>query len=208
MRFPLRLPLSLLVLILVSAISASPQGKLPTPADLEARVNELMRLGEVPGVSLALIEIGKIAWSHGFGVKNAQTKQAVDQNTVFEAASLTKATVAYAALKLVDQGKLDLDVPLAKYLPAPYVEDERAAAITARNVLSHTTGFPNWRPDGKPLVTFFPAGERFSYSGEGFVYLGLVMERITGKLLQTIVKEQTFDPLNMKDSSLVWEEPF
>jgi len=83
---------------------------------------------------------------------------------------LTKPVVAYAALKLADQGKLDLDAPLSRYLPAPYIDgDARLEQITARRVLSHNSGFPNWRPEGKPLVIHFTPGERFSYSGEGFV---------------------------------------
>lgn len=168
-----------------------------------------MALGEVPGFQVAVIEKSRIVWSRGFGVKNATTKEPVDEHTVFEAASLTKPVVAYAALKLVDQGKLDLDMPLSKYLPAPYIEkDERLNQITARRVLSHTTGFPNWRPEGKPLVIHFTPGERFSYSGEGFVYMGLVMERLTGMLLERVVARETLEPLGMKESSLVWEERF
>src|SRR4030095_1153264 len=128
------------------------------------------------------IRDGKIIWNHAFGVKNASTREPVDDNTVFEAASLSKPVMAYAALKLVDAGKLDLDKPLAQYLEKPYLEgDDRLNLITARRVLTHTTGFPNWRQQGQPLKIVFPPGERFSYSGEGFVYLQKVIERLTGQ---------------------------
>ena len=108
-----------------------------------------MKDGYVPGLSIAVIRNGKLAWNHGFGVKNAETKEPVTEDIVFEAASLSKPVFAYAVLKLVDSGKLELDTPLVKYLNRPYIEnDDRVNLITARRVLTHTTGFPNWRPRG------------------------------------------------------------
>jgi hypothetical protein len=94
----------------------------------------------------------------------------VDTQTVFEAASLSKPVVAHAALQLVDAGKLDLDEPLSQLVGPLVPNDPASAAITARHVLSHTTGLPNWRRNDAPLQTHFPPGSRFSYSGEGFVY--------------------------------------
>ena len=82
---------------------------------------------------------------------------------------MTKPVFAYAVLKLVDEGKLDLDTPLVKYLSGRYDvgDDPRLDQITARHVLSHRTGFPNWRPRGdKTLKIYFTPGDRFSYSGE------------------------------------------
>ncbi len=76
--------------------------------------------GDIPGLSIALIRDAEVAWSRGFGVKNVETKEAVDDNTVFEAASLSKPVFAYAVMKLVDSGRLDLDTPLTKYLPGKY----------------------------------------------------------------------------------------
>ena len=134
-----------------------------------------MKKSNVPGVSIALIQHGKTIWVHGFGVKEAGTSQPVTGETVFEAASLSKPVFAYGVLKLVDQGKLRLDVPLTIYLPKPYIPgDQRLAKITARIVLSHRTGFPNWR-DGDSLPLYFTPGERFSYSGEGYIYLQRVV---------------------------------
>jgi CubicO group peptidase (beta-lactamase class C family) len=84
-------------------------------------------------------------------------------------------------LKLVEQGKLGLDVPLTTYLPKPFIAaDERLAKITARIVLSHRSGFPNWPADDGSVSIYFTPGERFSYSGEGYVYLQRVVEQITG----------------------------
>jgi CubicO group peptidase (beta-lactamase class C family) len=134
---------------------------------LESEVPGLMKQGGVPGMSIALIRDGKTVWLRGFGVKDKKTGEPVETDTVFEAASLSKPVFTYGVLKLVDQGKLNLDTPLSSYLPKPYVPDERAGEITARLVLSHRTGFPNWRGSDGLLPIYFSPGERFSYSGEG-----------------------------------------
>src|SRR5580658_1850337 len=149
---------------------------------LERDVPELMKKDGVPGLAMAVIRGGKTTWVHGFGTKEATTGQPVTIETVFEAASLSKPVFAYGVLKLVEQGKLGLDVPLTTYLPKPYIPgDERLVKITARVVLSHRTGFPNWRGDDGLLPIYFTPGERFSYSGEGYVYLQRVVEQITAK---------------------------
>ncbi len=179
-------------------------------ARLETEIPRLMNEGTVPGLSLALIQNGKLAWHHGFGVKDSKTKEPVTDNTVFEAASLSKPVFAYAVLKLADAGKLDLDAPLNKYLPGNYDvgEDARLSQITARRVMSHTTGFPNWRRPGGPLTIFFTPGERFSYSGEGFVYLAKVVEQITGLAFNDFMKQTVFEPLGMKNSSYIWQSSY
>ncbi|MDX2039929.1 MAG: serine hydrolase domain-containing protein [Acidobacteriota bacterium] len=177
---------------------------------LIAAIPKLMEEGKVPGLSIALIQKGALVWHKGFGVKNAQTKEPVADNTVFEAASLSKPVFAYAVLKLVDEGKLDLDAPLTKYLPGNYDvgEDARINQITARHVLSHRPGFPNWRRQNNPLTIHFTPGERFSYSGEGFVYLSKVVEKITGEDFNNFMKRMVFVPLGMNDSSYVWQESY
>jgi CubicO group peptidase (beta-lactamase class C family) len=180
-----------------------------TIAALEKKIPELLKDGAVPGLSVALIRDGKTYWVHGFGVRNAKSGQPVVDETIFEAASLSKPVFAYGVLKLVDQGKLDLDTPLSKYLPKPYIEgDARLEKITARIVLSHRTGFPNWRGDGNSLTIHFTPGERFSYSGEGFVYLQKVVEQVTGKPLNAYMNEAVFVPLGMISSSYVWRPDY
>lgn len=180
-----------------------------TIADLEQQVPELLKQAAVPGMSLALIRDGKTYWLPAFGVRDAGSAQPVTDSTIFEAASLSKPVFAYGVLKLVDQGKLDLDQPLSKYLPKPYIDgDPRLDKITARYVLSHRTGFPNWRGDGDSLTIHFTPGERFSYSGEGFVYLQKVVEQVTGKSLNDYMTGAVFDPLHMTSSSYVWRPDF
>jgi CubicO group peptidase (beta-lactamase class C family) len=178
-------------------------------ARLEKSIPQLMSDGDVPGLSIALIRNSKVVWHRGFGVKNAATKEPVDDGTVFEAASLSKPVFAYAVLKLVDRGVLDLDTPLVKYLPGAYVEgDERLKLITARMVLTHTTGFPNWRPRGEPLKIHFTPGEKFSYSGEGFVYLQRVVEHLSGQRLEQLMRREVFGPLGMTSSSYLWLDSY
>ncbi len=184
--------------------------KLPdVVARLEDRLPQLMRESQVPGLAIALIRDGEVAWHHGFGVKNNQTKELVDDATVFEAASLSKPVFAYAVLRLVDQGKFDLDTPLNRYLPGNYDvgDDARLGKITARQVLSHMTGFPNWRSDDGLKIHFTP-GERFSYSGEGFVYLAKVIEHVTGEEFNDFMKRSVFDPLGMTSSSYIWRPDY
>ena len=179
-----------------------------TIAQLERDIPELMRKDGVPGLEIAVIREGRLTWVHGFGVKEVKSGQPVTAETVFEAASLGKPVFAYGVLKLVEQGKLGLDVPLTTYLAKAYVAgDERLGKITARIVLSHRTGFPNWR-DGDSLPIYFTPGERFSYSGEGYIYLQRVVEQITGKPLNEYMTEAVFKPLGMTSSSYVWKSEF
>lgn len=131
-------------------------------AQLEKSLPLLMKEADVPGLPIALVREGKLIWQRGFGVANAKTNEPVTDATVFEAASLSKPVFAYAVLKLVDAGKFDLDKPLNEYLPGNYDvgDDPRLSQITARRVLTHTTGFPNWR--NKELKIYLAPGTLFS----------------------------------------------
>lgn len=175
---------------------------------LEQRLPQLMKDAEVPGLAIALIRNGKPVWQHSFGVKNTKTNEPVTDATVFEAASLSKPVFAYAILKLVDAGKFDLDKPLNQYLPGNYDvgDDPRLSQITARRVLSHTTGFPNWR--NGPLKIYLDPGTRFSYSGEGFVYLAKTIEHLTGEKFNDFMQRVVFEPLGMTSSSYVWRDTY
>ncbi len=179
---------------------------------LETDIPVLLEKSDVPGMSIALIRDGRVVWSKGFGVSNGVTKKPVTNNTIFEAASLSKPVFAYAVLRLVDEGKLNLDTPLNKYLGNNYdvVGDDRINLITARHVLSHTSGFPNWRDaDGtKTLLIHFRPGEKWSYSGEGMVYLSRVVEKITGMRFEAFMQQYAFQPLGMTASSYIWRTRF
>lgn len=175
-----------------------------TIRNLEKLITESIKEYKVPGVSLAIIEGKKGIFSKVFGVKHSVNNDPIVNNTVFEAASLTKPVVAYAALKLYERKILDLDIPLGKYLGYQYLpEDPMSQHITARHILSHSCGFPNWRGKDQLKVKFTP-GEKFCYSGEGFVYLQKVIEHVTKQTLDEHIKENIFEPFEMDNSSLIW----
>lgn len=134
-------------------------------------------------------------------------------DSVFEAASLSKPVFAYAVLMLVQQGKMDLDAPVVKYLPKGYwhrfqphladsqadlVSDARLQAVTVRMALNHTSGLPNWA--GGPLDFDRKPGERWQYSGEGYVLLQRAVEAVTNEELDDFMKRQVFQPLGMTRS--------
>lgn len=184
---------------------------------LEQTIPQMMDSAEVQGLSLAVIEAGKIVWQRGFGVMSIATKAPVTTKTVFQAASLSKPVFAFAVLKLVEQGRFDLDKPLFDYLPQAEFEtaflkraldDERMRRLTARLVLSHSTGFPNWRNEDTSLRLNFEPGAHFNYSGEGFVLLQKTIEHMTRQPIQDFVHAQVFAPLKMSTSSYVWLDSY
>lgn len=212
-RWSRRLEFILFILVLSSSLFAVAQENAPANdpavAALKKDIPVLMKDADIPGLSVAVIRNGKTYWTQGFGVKNVTTGDPVTPETIFNAASLSKPVFAYGVLKLVDAGKLKLDEPLAPYLPKETTQgDPRFQQITARLVLTHRGGFPNWPRDGKPLTFFFNPGERFSYSGAGMVLLQKAVEKITGKPLNDYMQEAVFSPLGMKHSSYVWKPEF
>jgi CubicO group peptidase (beta-lactamase class C family) len=172
---------------------------------LVADMPGLMTRAHVPGVSLSLLQHRQPVWSAGFGRARKGSGQAIEHDTLFQAASLSKPVFAYAVLELVDQGVLELDRPLTQYLPDRFVDDDELLdRVTARHVLSHTAGWPNWRPRGEPLRREFAPGERFGYSGEGYVYLQRVVEHLTGEALAPLVQARVLEPLGVTRSSFAW----
>lgn len=150
-------------------------------SDLEKQIAQLMQEAAVPGLSIAIIKDAKLFWRRGFGVKDLASKEPVDNDTLFEAASTSKPVFAYAVIKLCEKGKISLDTPLTKYTTERFLEDDpRLDLITARNVLSHTSGFQNWRSPENPLKIHFTPGEKWMYSGEGYEYLQSVVMHLTG----------------------------
>jgi CubicO group peptidase (beta-lactamase class C family) len=141
----------------------------------------MMEEAHVPGLSIAIVRDARILWRRGFGVKRAGSNQRVDNDTVFEVGSVSKTVFAYAVMKLHERGILDLDTPLTRYTPQRILDnDPRLDLITARHVLSHTSGLQNWRSTREPLTIHFTPGERYLYSGEGYNYLQSVVTQLTG----------------------------
>lgn len=176
------------------------------PSEEQVReLPRLMRIAGVPGAAIAVVDGGKLAWSRSFGVKNILTRDPVREDTLFEAASMTKPVFAYVVMRLVDEKRLDLDKPLVLYRrPSNLGSDPNLERITARHVLGHSSGLPNWASE--PLVTSSAPGSRYSYSGEAFIWLQLVVETIMGMGLGSVMQAKLFDPAGMSNSSFGWDE--
>nr|WP_231780147.1 serine hydrolase domain-containing protein [Spirosoma sp. KNUC1025] len=168
----------------------------------------------IPGLSIALIKEGKVTWSSGLGIKNKRTKEPVSTQTIFRGASLGKPLFAYAVLKLSEQGKIELDAPLISYVPPAYLEthflksrmaDPQIGLITARMVLNHTSGLPNWRSEGKSLTTMFVPGSRYSYSGEGYYLLQTVVEYVVKEPVESFMQRTVFKPMGMTHTSYEYQ---
>jgi CubicO group peptidase (beta-lactamase class C family) len=168
-----------------------------SPATVDRFLQQQMDSLGIPGLSIAIINDGKIVYHRALGRVSVDSRQPVDDSSIFEAASLSKPLFAYFVMKMVDKSLLSLDTPLYKYMPYTDIErDERYKLITARLVLSHQTGFPNWRyfnkadsslhvKDGDLYIKFTP-GSQFSYSGEGYLYLAKVIAFLEHRTLQTL----------------------
>jgi CubicO group peptidase (beta-lactamase class C family) len=166
-------------------ISCSQKDRTSTfdPAQIDKLITGWIAEFKVPGVSIAVIQNGATVWNKAFGVRNTTTKEPVDVDTLFEAASVSKTVFAYAVMKLVETNEITLNSPLSDYYPELFAEgDPRLKLITARQVLSHTTGLPDWRPE-TPVPFRFDPGKGFEYSGEGYFLLQTVVSKLKGKML-------------------------
>jgi CubicO group peptidase (beta-lactamase class C family) len=189
-------------------------------------IRSLMKAGNVTGLAISIFNNNHRVYEKTFGHKRSDTKEPIKNTTNIYGASLSKSVFAVMVMKLVEEGVLDLDKPLQEYLPKPIYEyapvmkwhdnysdlknDTLYKKITARMCLDHTSGFPNWRwfePDQKLRVNFTP-GSKFSYSGEGLVYLQVVLEKMLGKSLEELMKEKVFKPAGMTRSSYKWQKEF
>jgi CubicO group peptidase (beta-lactamase class C family) len=190
-----------------------------TPADIDATVTRLMRAAEVTGVGITLFDHGRIVYQKTYGVRNKEKNLPLTENSVLNAASFTKAAFAYMVMQLVDEKILDLDRPIYKYFAKPLPEypqyqdlagDLRYQKITARMLLDHSSGFPNfrWLNDDHKLNINFDPGSRYAYSGEGMELLQFVVETITKKPLEELMQERVFGPLGMTRSSMTWQTKF
>ena len=181
---------------------------------VELLTPKLMHELNIPGVSISLIQNKEIAFSKCFGVLDASLQTEVTDKTIFEACSMSKPVFAYLVLKLVEQGKLELDKPLYDYLPEKFIceDEDYPKQITARMILSHTSGLPNWRKGSEenecPLPIYFKPGTKFQYSGEGMYYLQRVVEHITNESLESLAKLMLFDKLGLESTSFAWTEKY
>ena len=168
----------------------------------------LMSENDIVGLSVIVIRENKVKIAKSFGYADLGLKKKINEHTVYKAASLGKPIFAYIVVSLAQQKKLDLDKPLYLYMGEEVVDsDPFSKEITARMVLSHTTGLPNLGKQVTPKFSFKP-GSGFQYSGYGYQYLQDVIETIMQKSLNKLAVKIVFKPLSMTASSYQWRKDY
>lgn len=177
----------------------------PLQDEFVADLPRLMDVAMLPGLGIGVVHGQQLVWSHYAGVADAENAAPIGPEALFPGCSLGKPMFAYAVQRLAENGTLDLDKPLADYLTSDAPTGDFGAKVTARHVLSHTTGFVNWR-QGKDerLTSAFEPGTRFQYSGEGFYTLQRCVEHITGVGFEQFMQDEVMRPLGMRASTYLW----
>ncbi len=173
--------------------------------DNEKEIEKWLKSNRIPILGIGVIKSGNLQQVKVFGeLYNGKT---APYNTIFNVASLAKPVTAMVALKLVSLGKWDLDEPIFKYWTDPdVISDPRNKELTTRHILSHQSGFPNWRYSNKSnkLCFQFSPGTKYQYSGEGIEYLRRALESKFEKSLNELATNLIFEPLSMDDTQYIW----
>ncbi len=207
----------------IAAWGANAQDDLGRKAD---EVVEAQRASQkIPGVSVAICRGQRIEKATGYGLANVEWNDAVAPDTIFQTGSVGKQFTAAAVMMLVEEGKIGLDDKLSKYIgetPVAWKE------VTIRNLLTHTSGIADYGGEegtmGKGVINFrndyteqqlveafakmpmdFAPGEKWSYSNTGYVLLGIVIHRVTGKFYGDVLQERIFRPLGMSSTRIISE---
>jgi CubicO group peptidase (beta-lactamase class C family) len=211
--FFLRLALTLVVTF-VSALGQNPDSHFGA---VETYVKGEIDRQHIPGVALLVARDGKIVRAQGFGFSNLEHRVAVKPETIFQSGSVGKQFTATAVMMLVEEGKIGLDDSITKYFP-----DAPASwkPVTVRHLLSHTGGFTDYPKDfdfrkdyteadlfkvvaAIPLA--FPPGTKWKYSNLGYLTLGILIHRVTGKFYGDVLEERIFQPLGMQTTRIMSE---
>ena len=188
---------------------------------LEPVINQVMQQARIPGFAIAVVEDQRVVYAAGFGVRKLGEKDPVTARSLFHMASVTKTFVATSIMQLWEQGKIDLDAPVVKYLPYFRLKDERYKLVTLRLMLSHISGMPDtndyeWdKPqyDDGALERYVKSlandsliadpGTKFQYSNIAFEVLGDVIAKVSGLSFEDYVKRNILEPLGMTISTLL-----
>ena len=176
--------------------------------DNDAHIRMLLKNQHVTSLAIGIIETGKLQQIRTFGFQKDSIPTSI--HTQYKVASLTKPITAIIALKLVEQGYLDLDEPLYTfYTDLDIQHHPYRKLLTVRHILSHQSGFPNWRylTTTNKLEFNFKPGMQFQYSGEGFEFLRKVIENKLQRSIESLAKQYLFDPLGMKHTFFHWNTP-
>ena len=173
---------------------------------LDSIIPELLKTYDTPSITVSLIEDAKITWSGVYGQQSPD--KGADEKTLYLCASITKPLTAEVFLRLVEAGEVSLDEPMYAYYVDPDIaQDARAKLLTPRHVLTHQTGFKNWRRMSGGVLKFEnDPGTKMGYSGEGFLYLARFVEHKLRRPFNDIAKEVLFEPLGMENSALAQQD--
>jgi CubicO group peptidase (beta-lactamase class C family) len=208
------------------ADTPSPQRTPRTIEELRSAIAEVLARERVPGVGIALVERGRTVWVGGVGLADVERKKPVTADTLFRVASVTKSFIALAALRLVERGQLDLRARVADLAPEIAIGNrwQRESPITVAHLLEHTAGFDDIRPnessaplaaEAMPLVDVLARnprsrvarwrpGARWSYANTGYTVAAYVIEKVTGRRYEDVVRDEVLAPLGMGSARLVW----
>jgi CubicO group peptidase (beta-lactamase class C family) len=192
---------------------------IPLPAATKEAIDQFVRLQmeaqRIPGLSLAVVKDGQMIYTRGYGLANVEHDVAAKPETIYQSGSVGKQFTATAVMQLVEEGKVGLDDPISKYfnpIPAAW------HGITVRHLLTHTSGIkdydlPLWHEytDGDLLRAFaeppldFPPGAEWRYSNTGYVLLGFLIEKVTGRFYGDFLHDRVFEPLGMSATRIISE---
>ena len=189
--------------------------------NLDKVLKEYMGKNYIPGLAVGVVYDNEVIYTKGFGVKNIETEEPINEYSLFHMASVSKTFVATGIMQLVEQGKIKLDSNLIEYLPYFELKDERYKKITIRQMLNHISGMPDvddyeWdKPqyDEGALERFvrsvkgdsllWEPGEKFAYSNNAFEILGDVIAKVSGVSFEDYMKENILNVLHMKESNFL-----
>lgn len=205
-RFANLVKYSLLTFLLtISVLKAQKPASAVPDMDDSLAVTKWLKEKRIPSLAVGYLENGNVKRVHVFGELKVGVPARKD--AVFNVASITKTITAMVTLNLVNAGKWKLDEPVAAYFTDPDVQDDpRSRRLTTRDILTHRSGFPNWRtelPNGKLAFQFDP-GTKYQYSGEGFEYLRRALESKFQRSLAQMADSMIFVPLGMRDTRFTW----
>lgn len=183
---------------------------------LDEFVIERMTTGKIPGLSLVIVQGGKVVYAKGYGYANLEAKTPMTERTLVPIGSTGKAMTALAVMQLVEQGKLELDASVVRYLPWFKVDDLKSGEITLRQLLTHTSGLPAGGVfDGKQEAGALEArvrslasvklnrapGSGFEYANDGYAVVGLVVQTVSGMAYEDYMAQKVFAPLGMSSTT-------
>ena len=193
----------------------------PAPLEsLRAHIRRVMDSTKTPSIAVAVAKGGRIIWEEGFGFADVEHRTPATPTTVYSMASISKPITATGLMKLVEQGKIDLDRPANDYLGAAKITGLAgpASGATVRRVLSHTAGLPLHyrffyaggsvtRPSmdeaiSRYAIVVYPPGAVYNYSNLGYGVLEEIIAKVSGRPYETFMQEEVFKPLGMTTTTV------